>query len=490
MRNKRTGVFIIFSVLFLLLLSFMPISAATADDNAEYEKARYKGTLQVEGKPEIDFIKTDGKVIDWDNPITDDDGDMFGMVARFNLSNINDIITQVSNGEIESVPLKIRPFIQWYKESAIIYGSFELDINLNAGLTNYFDINQTVLDELKANPNSLFGGNISYLEVFDITSLTETDGIIKIQVDVKDGVTGEVVLKLADDFDYLDFKVDNLFVIKSELWEDVNQINRGEFAELVEISAPETTFLIDVPQDLINTAQMLGVTLTNPFVGIKLKMANSFGDLNLGFVVVYDGNGNTGGAAPVDLESPYPNNSVVQVKNRGTLEKDGYHFVGWNTQADGQGTAVLPHTTFKVARNTILYAQWETGAPALYTVTYVSDEHTSGTVPTDSTEYQKDDFATVLASDLEKTGYRFVGWGYGDTIYQPDDALIITGDITLTAVWEKLPVRSVEKPTDNNPTTVPGMNIPKTGVSTQPWLFGIVLVAGIIVLKKAMKQAK
>ena len=33
-------------------------------------------------------------------------------------------------------------------------------------------------------------------------------------------------------------------------------------------------------------------------------------------------------------------------------------FAGWNTQADGKGTAYQAGDTFEIAANTVLYAQW------------------------------------------------------------------------------------------------------------------------------------
>ncbi len=58
------------------------------------------------------------------------------------------------------------------------------------------------------------------------------------------------------------------------------------------------------------------------------------------YSVTYDGNTNTGGTAPVDGLSPYDYGSTVTVLgNTGALVKTGYTFAGWNTQANGLGTA-------------------------------------------------------------------------------------------------------------------------------------------------------
>jgi hypothetical protein len=73
-----------------------------------------------------------------------------------------------------------------------------------------------------------------------------------------------------------------------------------------------------------------GNTLVAP-EGTTIVYANWQGDPK----VTYNGNGNTAGSAPVDSNSPYVKNSSVTVAgSAGSLEKTGYTFDGWNTQAD------------------------------------------------------------------------------------------------------------------------------------------------------------
>jgi uncharacterized repeat protein (TIGR02543 family) len=80
------------------------------------------------------------------------------------------------------------------------------------------------------------------------------------------------------------------------------------------------------------------------------------------YTVTYDGNGNTSGNPPVDGLSPYNSGSTVTVLGiLGTilpLVNSGFDFDGWNTQADGSGTASVPGFTFVINGNTILYAMW------------------------------------------------------------------------------------------------------------------------------------
>ncbi len=75
------------------------------------------------------------------------------------------------------------------------------------------------------------------------------------------------------------------------------------------------------------------------------------------FTVTYDGNGQTGGTAPVD-GTAYAFNTPVTVASPGSLVKTGYTFVGWNTAANGSGTAYAVGGSFNIVASTTLYAQW------------------------------------------------------------------------------------------------------------------------------------
>jgi hypothetical protein len=81
------------------------------------------------------------------------------------------------------------------------------------------------------------------------------------------------------------------------------------------------------------------------------------------YTVTYDGNGNTGGSAPNDPNSPYPSGATVTVLgNTGGLVKTGSNFAGWNTAQNGLGTTY--GATFVIGANTTLYALW-TSSPTI-----------------------------------------------------------------------------------------------------------------------------
>lgn len=69
--------------------------------------------------------------------------------------------------------------------------------------------------------------------------------------------------------------------------------------------------------------------------------------------------------------------SNVTVASGGSLSRLNCSFTGWNTAADGSGTAYQPGDTMHLTVNTILYAQWSIHK-AEFTVTAPQ----GGTVPT------------------------------------------------------------------------------------------------------------
>lgn len=86
-----------------------------------------------------------------------------------------------------------------------------------------------------------------------------------------------------------------------------------------------------------------------------------------------------------------------------------------------------------------------TGCPepdpdAEYSVTYLSNDSTSGYAPTDDKKYKSGDEATVLGQHtLLRTGYTFTSWntksdGTG-TSYIPGSQITITGAVFLHPVW-------------------------------------------------------
>lgn len=91
----------------------------------------------------------------------------------------------------------------------------------------------------------------------------------------------------------------------------------------------------------------------------KLEGTGSGPALVTTYTVTYDGNGNTGGTAPASVVTP----GAFTVASEGTLEKSGYNFTGWNTAADGSGTAYAAGDDAVATANMTLYAQWALAGP-------------------------------------------------------------------------------------------------------------------------------
>jgi uncharacterized repeat protein (TIGR02543 family) len=74
--------------------------------------------------------------------------------------------------------------------------------------------------------------------------------------------------------------------------------------------------------------------------------------------VTYNGNSNTSGSAPGQSAAVIKGAAVTLATNSGNLTRTGYVFAGWNTAANGTGTAYAVNTSQTIAGNTTLYARW------------------------------------------------------------------------------------------------------------------------------------
>jgi uncharacterized repeat protein (TIGR02543 family) len=94
------------------------------------------------------------------------------------------------------------------------------------------------------------------------------------------------------------------------------------------------------------------------------------------YTITYDGNGNTGGAAPSSQTKTYGTSLTLQAKPS-ALAKTGYTFDGWNTASDGTGTTYSASSSLSSDLSTTneatvtLYAHWvyEFTTPAQYRAT-------------------------------------------------------------------------------------------------------------------------
>ena len=157
-----------------------------------------------------------------------------------------------------------------------------------------------------------------------------------------------------------------------------------------------------------------------------------------------DANGGKGGSG----------SQTVQKGTTVTLEaptKKGHLFKGWKDEKGKSypaGEDGKVHIT--VNENMKLTAVWDARS---FTVTYVL---LNGETRTETAAYGK----TVTLGEEPRTGYTFVGWNDGEKVYHAGKTITVTGDMTLTAEWKKLP--SAE-------------NLPKTGDESPVLLWGAAL---------------
>ena len=108
-------------------------------------------------------------------------------------------------------------------------------------------------------------------------------------------------------------------------------------------------------------------TFTMPAENVTVKAV--FEEDAQKFTVTYNGNGQTSGSVPTD-QTQYDSGATVTVlDNTGTLEKTGYTFAGWNTNAAGTGTNYAVGETFNISANTTLYAKWTAQTQTITSIT-------------------------------------------------------------------------------------------------------------------------
>lgn len=171
--------------------------------------------------------------------------------------------------------------------------------------------------------------------------------------------------------------------------------------------------------------------------------------------IIYDGNGNTGGTVPVDSNVYQIGSKIITRDISESFVKNGFKFAGWNTRADGNGTSYGREVDILAQDSVItLYARWTD--KETFTITYDGNGKTSGEVPVDVNNYEKDASAILKKNvgGLAKTGYGFVGWcadkdGNG-TRYAQEDTVQILGNTIMYAVWGQVFTYKVTYNGNNN----------------------------------------
>ncbi|MCQ5080576.1 InlB B-repeat-containing protein [Gemmiger formicilis] len=150
--------------------------------------------------------------------------------------------------------------------------------------------------------------------------------------------------------------------------------------------------------------------------------------------LTYDANG---GVGTINSATGAAGESVPVAEN--VFTRDNYTFTGWNTQADGKGTAYEPGASFTLtAENTVLYAQWSKNAPAQVNVSYDAN---GGTGTMESVTGDVGSEIVIEQNGFARSEYTFTGWntqadGKG-IAYKAGDSFTLTEDTVLYAQWSK-----------------------------------------------------
>lgn len=155
------------------------------------------------------------------------------------------------------------------------------------------------------------------------------------------------------------------------------------------------------------------------------------------YTVSYNGNGHNSGTAPATVTVDSGGSTTAAAN---PFTKTGSTFTGWNTAANGSGTAYAAGATISnITSNITLYAQWQ-GNP---TITFNANKPTgagsanvagtpSSTTVTYNTAY------TLPTSTPTLKGYTFAGWkkdNTGTAISAGGSAGNITANTTFYAQW-------------------------------------------------------
>ena len=120
-----------------------------------------------------------------------------------------------------------------------------------------------------------------------------------------------------------------------------------------------------------------GGTTVTKYPGSTVQMKDQditlyavYGDKASTVQLTYKANG--GKEADI-TETDIPNNKQVTLRDENTFTRTGYHFTGWNTEANGTGTSFSAGASARVdnlGSGNVLYAQWAPSTNTKYTVEF------------------------------------------------------------------------------------------------------------------------
>jgi uncharacterized repeat protein (TIGR02543 family) len=128
------------------------------------------------------------------------------------------------------------------------------------------------------------------------------------------------------------------------------------------------------------------------------------------YTVSYQKNGGTGSittSTTFTVISPTTVQSNTDLSGNPKLTRDGYTFVGWNTDSGGRGLDYKENDPYGSSHNLTLYAQW---LAKKYTVTYYADRANAGQTAPAKQNFTVETPAVISNDSLIRTGYTQQGW--------------------------------------------------------------------------------
>ncbi|MBO4875331.1 MAG: InlB B-repeat-containing protein [Bacteroidales bacterium] len=145
--------------------------------------------------------------------------------------------------------------------------------------------------------------------------------------------------------------------------------------------------------------------------------------------VTFHENGGTGTMSPQTFTA-----GVAQPLAANSFTRSGYAFAGWNTAANGSGTAYSDMQMITVTSNMTLYAQWR------YNLVTVSFDSNGGSGYMSPQTFTIGVVQALSSNSFTREDYVFSGWntsanGTG-TAYSDGQVITISSNITLYAQWQ------------------------------------------------------
>ncbi len=162
-------------------------------------------------------------------------------------------------------------------------------------------------------------------------------------------------------------------------------------------------------------------------------------DPKYGYYVYYISNGAQGS---VTDDNTYNIGESAIVKGaEGKLEREGYHFLEWNTKADGTGTSYQEGEELEITGDINLYAIFEENEKKRFTASFYSGAANQKEIKTVSVDISDTSGIVTTPKLQEISGWEAIGWeadiaGYQGEIKENTE-ITLTEDVSYYGIYKK-----------------------------------------------------